>query len=427
MTSTLDQPQAYPFNRFDGLELAPQYAWALRQTGLTRITLPFDGDAWLATRYADVRLVLSDRRFSRAEAARRNCVPRAFPRIAGGIVIMDPPEFTRLRKLALQAFTVRRVEALRPHVRGFANRLVDVMVSRSAPADLVADYALPIPMSVICELLGVPVADQPRFKIWNDSLLSTNALSAEQTQRNLGELSQYIMGLIGERQAGPQDDLISAMIRARDQDDRLSQSELVLLCIAILVAGYEGVSSHIPNFIHTLLAQPEALERLRREPDRIPGAVEELLRLIPLASAAMFVHFAQEDVQVGDTLPWYGAGKRCLPRWAPPIGTRDDSPIPTSWISAMRRQGISLLGTACIAASAPVWPGSNCRKHCVFCWSACRISIFAEKLNGRPRPSFAGRGACWWHGERGRRSPTSSGGRGHRVWAYLYPGGAFPP
>ncbi|WP_041717003.1 cytochrome P450 [Alloalcanivorax dieselolei] len=302
MTNTMEPPLSYPFNRFDGLELSERYAQALSRTGLTRITLPFDGDAWLATRYEDVRLVLSDRRFSRAEATQRERVPRAFPRVAGGIVIMDPPELTRLRKLALQAFTVRRVEGLRPHVREVADGLIDDMLRRGAPADLVADYALPIPMSVICELLGVPLADQPRFKIWNDSLLSTNALSAEETQQNLGELSHYIMALIDERRARPRDDLISAMIQARDQDDRLSQGELVLLCIAILVAGYEGVSSHIPNFLYTLLSRPDTLDRLRSDPDRMADAVEELLRLIPLASAAMFVHFAREDVQVGDTL-----------------------------------------------------------------------------------------------------------------------------
>lgn len=299
-------PVAYPFNGFTDLELADEYVRAQARPGLTRIRLPFGEPAWLATRYDDVRLVLSDKRFSRAEATRRENVPRAFARIAGGIVMMDAPELTRIRKLAMQAFTHRRVEQLRPHVRELSHRLIDQMIEKhaltGAPADLVADYALPIPISVICELLGVPVQDQERFRVWNDSLLSTDASAAEQTQRHLGELAQYILQLIAARRSQPRDDLMTALLEAHDQGDRLNEPEMVSLCIAILVAGYEGTSSQIPNFAHTLLARPQAWERLQREPERLDAAIEELLRFVPLASAAMFVHYASEDIQVGETL-----------------------------------------------------------------------------------------------------------------------------
>ena len=295
-------PLAYPFNGFEDLRLADDYRRAQQAPGLVRIRLPFGEPAWLATRYEEVRLVLSDKRFSRAEATRRTDVPRAFARVAGGIVMMDPPNLTRIRKLVTQAFTQRRVEQLRPHVKTLSHALIDRMLDKGSPADLVEDYALPIPISVICELLGVPEADQAKFRVWNDSLLSTDLSAAEQTQRHLGELAQYIMGLVAARRVTPGDDLMTALLAAHDDGDRLSEQELVPLCIAILVAGYEGTSSQIPNFVHTLLEHPGALERLRDDPALVDGAIEELLRFVPLASAAMFVHYATEDVQIGETL-----------------------------------------------------------------------------------------------------------------------------
>ncbi|WP_246076649.1 cytochrome P450 [Amycolatopsis cihanbeyliensis] len=294
----------YPFNDFTGLDLAPPYQRALAEPGLTRVTLPYGEPAWLVTRHDEARLVLSDRRFSRAAAAERDA-PRALPRVPGGIVAMDPPELTRIRSLAGKAFTARRVEALRPHVRTLTAKLLDRMLAAGPPADLVTDLALPIPISVICELLGVPAEDHERFRAWNDGLLSTSSMTPEQTQRNLGELSAYIGGLIERRRAEPADDLMTALIEAGDIGDRLSERELVLLCIAILVAGYEATASQIPNFTYTLLTHGDgvtAFARLADDPGRVEGAVEELLRYVPLASSAMFAHYATEDVRVGGTV-----------------------------------------------------------------------------------------------------------------------------
>jgi cytochrome P450 len=215
---------------------------------------------------------------------------------------MDPPDLTRVRSLAAKAFTARRVEQLRPHVQTLIADLIARMIATGPPADLVRDFALPIPISVICQLLGVPFEDQKKFQMWNDSLLSTSELTPQETQQNMGDLSQYIIGLIELRRAEPADDLMTALVQARDVDDRLSTQELVLLCIAILVAGYEATASQIPNFIHTLLGHPAEFDRLRADPDLVGSAVEELLRFIPLASSAMFAHYAQEDVQVGAAL-----------------------------------------------------------------------------------------------------------------------------
>ena len=264
--------------------------------------MPIGAPAWLATRYDDVRLVLGDRRFSRGEAFRRDDSPRAFPRIAGGIVMMDPPQLTRIRSRAAQAFTRRRVEALRPHARDYAHQLIDRMLAAGPPADLVNDYALPLPLALICELLGVPVQDRDRFKVWNDSLLSTRPEDADQTQLHLGELAAYIKDLVAERRRAPRDDFMTALTQADEKGESLNEEQLLLLCIAILVAGYEGSASQIPNFIQVLLDNPAQWQQLKADPEQIPQAVEELLRYIPLASAAMFVHYALEDIQIGETL-----------------------------------------------------------------------------------------------------------------------------
>lgn len=302
MSRKPESPLPYPFNDCAGLTLADAYRQAQAQDGLVKIKLPFGEPAWLATRYQDVRQVLSDRRFSRTEATRRDDPPRAFPRIGGGIVMMDPPELTRIRRLVGQAFTRQRVEGLRPSVAGHAEALLDAMVRAGPPADLVCDFALPLPMTVICMLLGVPLQDQVEFKEWSDSFLSTSLATAEQTQRNMGKLSDYIMGLIQKRRRQPEDDLLTRLMQAHDIEDRLGEKELIPLCIAILVGGYEPPTSQISNSIYTLLSHPAEYASLKDHPDRVDGAVEELLRYVPLASGAMFVHYATEDVEIGATL-----------------------------------------------------------------------------------------------------------------------------
>lgn len=292
---------SYPFNDFHGIDLATAYADALAKPGLTSVRMSYGEPAWLVTRHEEARLVLADRRFSRAMGAERDA-PRVLPRFPVGIVSMDPPHLTRVRGLAAKAFTHRRAEGLRPHVAALTAGLVDRMIATGPPADLVRDFALPIPIAVICALLGVPVADQERFQAWNDSLLSTSELTPEENQRNIGELTRYIAELVELRRAEPADDLMTALVQARDVDDRLSTDELVLLCVAILVAGYEATASQIPNFIHTLLGDDAQFARLRADPDLVDNAVEELLRFVPIAAGAMFPHYATEDVQVGDAL-----------------------------------------------------------------------------------------------------------------------------
>ena len=293
---------AYPFNQTDGLALDEAYFEALSTPGMLRIQMPHGQPAWLATRYADARLVLGDRRFSRAMAADHDEPRMRAGKVTGGILSMDPPDHTRLRTLVAKAFTVRRVEELRPRAREITAGLIADMKAEGPPVDLVDRFALPLPVAVICELLGVPVADRAKFRVWSDNALSTTRLTAEEFLASREELRDYMRGLIAAHRAAPAADLMTALIEARDQEDRLSELELVDLCVGILVAGHETTASQIPNFVVTLLEHPAALERLRSDLSLIPGAVEELTRFVPLGAGAGFPRYATEDVRVGDVL-----------------------------------------------------------------------------------------------------------------------------
>lgn len=292
----------YPFNDATGLELSELYARVRDRSGLVRVRLPYGEPAWLATRYLDARLVLGDRRFSRAESARHDEPRQSEAGTTTGILGMDPPDHTRLRTLVAKAFTTNRVERLRPDVRALAERMLDAMEKSGSPCDLVENYALPIPVAVICRLLGVPERDRPRFREWSDAVLSTSSLTAEEYMARQQELRAYMAGLIGEHRQEPQDDLMTALIDARDIGDRLTELELVDLCVGILVAGHETTATHIPNFVLTLLEHPEHLARLREDPELIPAAVEELLRFVPLGAGSAFPRYATEDIEVGGTL-----------------------------------------------------------------------------------------------------------------------------
>ncbi|MEV4733227.1 cytochrome P450 [Saccharopolyspora sp. NPDC049426] len=300
MTAT--ESRTYPFNVAETLDLDPIYAQLREQEPLSRVKLPYGEEAWLATRYEDVKVVLGDPRFSRAETMERD-EPRLRPRQqVGGILSMDPPDHTRLRRLVAKAFTQRRVEKLRPRTQDIADDLVSSMIERGGPVDLVEDFALPLPITVICELLGVPFEDRADFRVWSDAFLSTNKLTAEQVTDYTDRMMDYIAGLIAQRRAEPADDLITGLIAARDEHDKLSEDEMILLAAGILVAGHETTASQIPNFLYVLLTHPEQLRRLRADLDLIPSAVEELLRFVPLGVGAGFARYATEDVELGGVL-----------------------------------------------------------------------------------------------------------------------------
>ncbi|GAA1898609.1 cytochrome P450 [Williamsia serinedens] len=315
--SDLDTVLDYPFNRPDSLGLAPEYASIRRSTGLARVQLPFGEQAWLATRYHDVRTVLADPRFSRAVAVDHDEPRMRAGRVTSGILSMDPPDHSRLRTLVSRAFTPRRIEQLRPKAASICAGLVAAMRAEhartGAPVDLVDGFALPLPVQVICELLGVPAEDRPLFRRWSDDAMSTTTLTAEEFDASREEFRSYMRDLLADkrsrRAAGEDpDDLMCALLDARDGEDRLTELELIDLCNGILVAGHETTASQIPNFLLFLMGRPDefgslpvpddAWRSLHDDASLAPGVVEELMRLVPLGVGGGQARYATEDVEL---------------------------------------------------------------------------------------------------------------------------------
>jgi len=292
------EPRRYPFSRHEKLDLDPLFAKLRRQEPLCRVRLPFGEPAWLATRYQDVKVILSDPRFSRAAAVDRDEPRVRVHRDRRGIVSFDPPEHSRLRRLVAKAFTVKRVEQLRVRAQRTADDLVDAMLAKGAPGDLVEDFALPLPITVICELLGVPFAERTDFRIWSEAIMSTTRYTPQQVADYVGRLREYMGGLIAERRRTARDDLLSALVLARDNEDRLSEEEMFLLAERLLVAGHESTAAQISNSVYALLTNPEQLAVLRADLSRMPQAVEELMRYVPLLDAGN-ARYALEDVELG--------------------------------------------------------------------------------------------------------------------------------
>lgn len=304
MTTIGQSAQTYPFGPVERLELHPHYAELRSEQPLTRIRMPYGGEAWLATRYADAKVVLGDPRFSRGVTVGAD-VPRARPLVEyeTNLLNMDPPDHSRLRTLVAKAFTARRVELLRPRTQAIVDGLLDRMIESARPADLAEFLAWPLPITVICELLGVPVADREEFRRWTETTLalghetSNDAILAAKNQ-----LDEYMARLIAQRRVQPADDLLTALVAARDNEDRLSENELVMLGVAVLIAGHETTANQIGNFVYTLLTQPKYWAQLVAEPDLVPPAVEELLRYTPLGASVDMPRIATQDVELGGQL-----------------------------------------------------------------------------------------------------------------------------
>jgi cytochrome P450 len=266
-----------------------------------RLDLP-DGPMWLVTRYADVRAAFVDPRLSKdwrytLPEEQRAAMPAAPTPM---MLLMDPPDHTRLRKLVSRAFTVRRMEELRPRVQQIADELLaDLPVTETV--DLMAHYAFLLPVRVICELLGVPEADRDDFGRWSSTMVDESP--QEEKRAAAQRLSQYLAELIERKRAQPDDALLSALTQVADDGDALSREELVAMAMMLLIAGHETTVNLIGNGVLALLTHPDQRATLAEKPEMWPTAVEELLRWdSPVTNTP--VRFAAEPVEIaGTTIP----------------------------------------------------------------------------------------------------------------------------
>ncbi len=247
------------------------------------------GVEWLVTRYEDVYRILHDRTLSAEPANADPATSMGFIQEATvasdepqSILFMDEPEHTRLRKLVNKAFTPRAVESLRPRAEAIADELLDA-VGDVAEFDLMAAFAQPYPTTVIAEMIGVDPADRTQFKAWSDRAVRIfdPFLSPEDralTVEAQGALGDYFRAVISERRGSPGDDLVTRLINAQEEDDALTDAEMIVMLSLLLNAGNVTTTDLIGNGIKALLEHPAELQRLRADPSLIGNAIEEMLR-----------------------------------------------------------------------------------------------------------------------------------------------------
>ncbi|GHF06994.1 cytochrome P450 [Amycolatopsis deserti] len=283
---------------------------ALREEGPVRpAIMPRGLRVWLVSGYAEAKALLADPRLSK-DAERAQELFEARLTATGGtgsddpsgallrhhMLNTDPPDHTRLRKLVNKAFTARTVARLRPRIEQITDELLDAMAARGR-ADLLDAFAYPLPITVICELLGIPEAERGEFREWSNTLLNSGPeANFHDAARSM---AGYLTALVDAKRAAPTQDLLSDLVHVSDEGDQLSPEELVAMAFLLLVAGHETTVNLIGNSVLALLRHPDQLAALRADPSLLPGAIEEFLRFEgPINIATL--RFTAEPVPVGD-------------------------------------------------------------------------------------------------------------------------------
>lgn len=290
----------------------PFYARLRAGAPVYRVILPDRRPAWLITRYDEVVAALKDERFAKdplnaltpQQLGRQPWIPPFVKPLTRNMLDLDAPDHTRLRALVSKAFTPRLIEQMRGRVQALTDHLLDRVQGRGR-MNLIRDYALPVPTTIIAEMLGVPVRDRQRFQRWSNTLGAAAATpwGILLAIPDLWMFLRYTRSLIATRRAQPRTDLISALIQVEEAGQQLSEDELVAMIVLLLVAGFETTVNLIGNGTLALLEHPEQLEKLRNDPALIRSGVEELLRFAsPVETATE--RYAREDVTIaGVTIP----------------------------------------------------------------------------------------------------------------------------
>ncbi len=283
------------------------YAELARRGPVVRIALPNGMSAWLVTGHAEARQALNDPRLAKSGAAlsvvAERVRPHLLPAVASHMLRVDGTDHARLRRLVGGAFTRGSMEALAPRIRDIAAVLLDGLGDAASPdgvVDLLPTYAYPLPMTVICELLGVAEEHRDTFRALAETVMAGAYVSDEVVGPALDNLVDLLRTLVATKRATPSEDLISALIAVRDADDRLSEDELTSMIWLLVVAGHETTTNLLGNGVAVLFAHPDQLSRLRAEPALMDNAIEELLRFAsPLQ--ATFPVVASEPFDLGGT------------------------------------------------------------------------------------------------------------------------------
>lgn len=311
MTGTEEaEPLAYPLKAPSVLE--PSQTWTRLRTEcpVARVALPSKDEASLLTRYEDVRTALADPRFSR-EGLTRPDAARVSAGDAEGVFdspmarTLNAQGHARWRRMVGKWFTAKRMAALRPDIEAMAAHLIDGMVERGRPADLVSGLAFPLPVYVICRMLGVPERDRDRFKAWSDIFLNTTRYSAEEMKTAQHDFAAYMASLVDDKRAEPGDDLLSLLLTGADgAGEPMEHDALVATGQALLLAGHETTAGFIALMVAHLLADRQRWERLLADPSLVRLAVEESLRFDPNGANFGMLRYTEEETELsGGTVP----------------------------------------------------------------------------------------------------------------------------
>ncbi|AOS64508.1 cytochrome P450 [Actinoalloteichus hymeniacidonis] len=290
----------FPFALPTALEPPEEWSQLRDECPVARVRTVVGEDALLLTRYDDVRQILADPRFTRKPVPTEdsaNDEPLSVP-----ASIANGEGHLRWRRLLSRSFTVKRMTALQPRITTIAHELIDAMVAQGPTSDLRSALGFPLPVYVICELLGVPAADRERFAHWSDHMLNLTRYTQAEVQTAGRELWAYLTAHVRAKRAEPGDDLLSELTAIADeQDGRLSEAELILSGQALLIAGHETTANMIGKMVAMLLSKRERWEQLLADPSLVKSAVEEVLRFdANLGSSGMHRHIS-EPVEVGGT------------------------------------------------------------------------------------------------------------------------------
>jgi cytochrome P450 len=316
MTS-VDEPSidtTYPFAPVESTAAAARLKAIATERPMTRMTMPFGGDVWVIHREHIARMMLADQRFVRQPfRTGERQVPYfvEFPDfLRSTIQFEDPPHHTKLRKLVQRAISPKRVRGMRDSAVEFANSLIDTMIVRGGPSNLVEDYAVALPIQMLSNLLGVPPEDRAKFQKWSSATLSVANMPQEEVEANMIELVQYMLALIEERRREPREDLLSDLANARDRDETLTDAEILPIALILIIGGFDNTANFICSGVLSLLHNPDQLKILLDDVDGVvPTAVEEVLRHgrfelgRPVAGAGGLVPFiATADVEFDGVL-----------------------------------------------------------------------------------------------------------------------------